>query len=334
MAFRTFDNMAGVGGSRRRFMDTRMQDAAGAFLESQLERMDQTLHMPISSVTWGRDIDVREDVTIADEFSSFANATFASAGGINPTGKAWISKTATAITGILADAAKTVNPLNLWGMEIGYTVPELLSSQQLNKPIDATKHDGMRLKYQMDIDEQVYVGDAGLGLYGLTNSPNVVATNVPNGASGSSQWTTKTPNEILADINALLTATWVQTGTAIVANKLLLPPLKFAYINQALVSTAGNRSVLNYLSENSLAMQVNGKALEIQPVKWLTGRGVGGTDRMVAYTQDPTRVRLPLTPLQNSPVQYRGIHVLSYYYGRIGVVEMTNVELVSYADGI
>ena len=331
---RTFDNVAGFGQSRSRVRDLQMQDAAGAFLMGQLERFDQELHMPISSVTWGRDIDVREDVTIADEFSSFANATFASAGGINPTGKAWIGKTSTAITGIVSDLSKTTNPLNLWGMELGYTTPELLSSQATNRPIDSVKYDGMKLKYQMDIDEQVYVGDAGFGNYGLTNSPQVATTNVPNGASGFSAWPTKTPQEILADVNALITATWTQTGTAIVASKLLLPPLKFAYLNSAIVSTAGNRSILDFLKDNSLANAVNGKPLEIASVKWLTGRGANGTDRMVAYTQDKSRVRLPLTPLQNSPVQYKGIHVLTYYYGRIGVVEITNAELLSYMDGI
>lgn len=323
--FRTFD---------RAYHDAQFRDAAGAFLQGELERLDQTLHMPLANTTWGRDIDVREDVTLADESSSFANATFASAGGINPTGKAWIGKTATAITGILADLQKTINPLPLWGMEIAYTIPELESSIKVNRPIDSTKYEGMKLKYQMDIDEQVYVGDAGYGLYGLTNSPNVTVSNAPNGAATSPLWTSKTPAEIMADVNAILNAAWAASGFTMVPTKILLPPLKFGYVNQQLVSTAGQISILNYLRQNSLATAQNGRDLEIQPVKWLTGRGVGGVDRMIAYTQDASRVRIPLTPLANTPVQYRGIHYLSYYYGRIGVVEFTNLELIAYLDGI
>ena len=53
------------------------RDSTGAFLIGELERLDQTLHDPLVAVTWGRDIDLREDVTIADEVSSFTNSTFA-----------------------------------------------------------------------------------------------------------------------------------------------------------------------------------------------------------------------------------------------------------------
>lgn len=324
--FRTFDSI--------RSRDSRVLDSAGAFLQGELERLDQTLHMPIAAVTWGRDIDIREDVTMADESSSFANMSFASAGGIAPTGKAWIGATTTAITGIQTDVSKTVSPLNLWGMELGYTIPELESSIKVNRPIDATKYDGLKLKYNMDIDEQVYVGDAPLGVYGLTNSPLISATNAQNGATSSPLWSSKTPAEILRDVNALLTASWAATGYAFVPTKILIPPLQYGYIVQQVISTAGNVSILEYLKKNSLGSAQNGRDLEILPLKWLTGRGTSNTDRMIAYTQDKTRVRIPLTPLLNTPVQYRGIHFLSYYYGRIGVVEFTNVEFVAYMDGI
>ena len=53
--------------------DQRTIDGTGAFLIGELERLDQTLHMPLVSTTWSRDIDLREDVTVADETSSFTN---------------------------------------------------------------------------------------------------------------------------------------------------------------------------------------------------------------------------------------------------------------------
>jgi hypothetical protein len=37
-------------------------DSTGAFLVGELERLDQKLHEPLVAVTWGRDIDLREDV--------------------------------------------------------------------------------------------------------------------------------------------------------------------------------------------------------------------------------------------------------------------------------
>src|SRR5690348_7863893 len=60
--------------------DAQTIDSAGSFLIGELERLDQTLHAPLAAVTWGRDIQLREDVSIADEVSSFTNSTFAAAG--------------------------------------------------------------------------------------------------------------------------------------------------------------------------------------------------------------------------------------------------------------
>jgi hypothetical protein len=86
-------------------------DSAGAFLVHELERLDPTLHMPLASVTWGRDVDLREDVTIADDAASYTNSTFAAPGGLTPAGINWGGKNTTTIAGIAVDIRKTSQPL-------------------------------------------------------------------------------------------------------------------------------------------------------------------------------------------------------------------------------
>lgn len=86
--------------------DARTIDSTGAFLVGELERLDQTLHMPLTSVTWSRDIDLREDVSIADEVSSFTNSMFAAAGGPSPAGKSWVGKDANAIRASASTSAR------------------------------------------------------------------------------------------------------------------------------------------------------------------------------------------------------------------------------------
>jgi len=325
-------------------------DSTGAFLVGELERLDQTLHEPLVSVTWGRDIDLREDVSIADESSSYTNSTFAAAGGMNSGGvgksKNFIGKDSNSITGIALDIGKTSSPLYLWGMEVSYTIPELLSAQQMGRPVDDQKFKAMQLKYQMDIDEMVYIGDSGLTKYGLLNSTVVTSGFVATKTHGYTEWMSvgltaaATPAEILADVNALLNSCWSASGFAICPSKLLLPPAQFAYITSQTVSTAGNVSILKFLQDNSIALSVNGKALDIQPCKWLTGRGtVGGSpsnasERMVCYTQDKMRVRYPLVPLQRTPLEYRSIFHLTTYFGRLGVLEVVYPETLYFADGI
>ena len=310
--------------------DARTIDSTGVFLVGELERLDQTLHMPLASVTWSRDIDLREDVAITDDVSSFTNSSFAAAGGPSPAGKNWISKETTAIQGIGLDIGKTPNPLTLWGIELGWTLPELMAAQQLGRPVDQQKFEAMQLKHNMDTDEQVYIGDSVLGVTGLVN--NTAVTNVSNADTGN--WATATPDQMLDDVNELLDSAWSAAAYAVCPGRILLDPTNWSRLVQRKVSDAGNISVLNYLRENSIANGLNGRPLEIFPSKWLTGRGAAGANRMVAYTKDKNRIRFPMVPLQRTPLEYRGINQITTYFGRLGVVEVVYPETVAYRDGV
>lgn len=303
-------------------------DGTGAFLVGELERLDQELNMPLVGYTWSRDIQLREDVSIADDISSFTNSTFAAAGTPNPNGKNWIGKDSTAIAGPNVDIAKTGFPLTLWGMELGWTVVELASAAKVGRPIDTQKYDAMQLKWNMDTDEQVYRGDTQLGVKGLTNYTGAALTNA------AKTWAASTPDEIRASINKVLSDAWAATGYTLVPRDLLLPPEQFALLSSIIVSTAGNQSLLSYLRENTIAYHQNGVPLNIRAVKWLKGAGVGGTDRMVAYTNDKKYVRFPMVPLLSVPIQYRGIYQLTTYYGKLGAVESPYPETMAYVDGI
>lgn len=303
-------------------------DSSGAFLIVELERLDQTLNLPLTSQTWSRDIQLREDVSIADEMSSFTNTTFAAAGTPNANGKNWISPLATAIAGINVDIEKQGFPLELWGMELGWTVIELNAAAQVGRPIDTQKYDGMQLKWNMDTDEQVYIGDAAKGAKGLLNLSQVTPTNA------TKTWATSTPDEIRASINQVLSNAWARSAYSKVPEDLLIPPEQYSFLASTIVSSAGNQSLLTYLETNTIAYHQNGKPLNIRPVKWMKGRGVGGTDRMVAYTNDKKFVRFPMVPLQSVPIQYRGLYQLVTYYGKLGAVEPVYPETLNYMDGI
>ena len=316
-------------------------DSTGVFLIGELERLDQTLHEPLVNITWGRDIDLREDVSIADDSSSYTNSTFAAAGSVQSSGKNFIGKVSNAIPGVSVDIGKTSQPLFLWGLEVSYTIPELMSAQQLGRPVDAQKYQGMQLKWQMDIDEMVYIGDTAMAKYGLLNSTAVTTSFVATKTAGGTTWANNaTADEILFDVNDLIQDCWAAAGYAVCPSKLLLPPAQFAYITSQKVSTAGNISILQFLEDNCIALKINGKKLDIQPCKWLAGRGVAAgspsaaTDRMVAYSQDKNRVRYPLVPLQRTPLEYRSIYHITTYFGKLGCVEIVYPETLLYRDGI
>ncbi|ATM85069.1 MULTISPECIES: DUF2184 domain-containing protein [Yersinia] len=304
-------------------------DASGAFLIGELERLDPEINLPLVGTTYTRDIQFREDVNIADEISSFTKTGFGVAGtGANPKGKNWVSQESTALAGVNVDIDKKGFPLTLWGMELGWTVIELAAAQQVGRPIDTQKYDGMVLKWHMDADEQVYRGDTDLGVKGLANYTGVAIGNAVK------PWLTSTVAEIRDSINKVLSDAWAASGYTVVPKDLLLPPEQYAYLAQVIVSDAGNQSLLTYLTTNTIAFHQNGIPLNIRAVKWLKGAGVAEKDRMVAYTNDRKYVRFPLVPLTSIPIQYRGLWQLVTYYGKLGVVEAPYIETLAYFDGI
>jgi hypothetical protein len=312
-------------------------DSAGAFLIGELERLDQTLNMPLAAYTWSRDIDLRTDVSMGDEASSFTNSSFGASTGAGGSGKAWISKTSNAISTVGIDIGKTPQPLTLWGMQVGWTLPELESAQKLGRSVDSQKYEAMQLKYNMDVDEQVYVGDATLGFRGLLNHTAMPVSNAQTG-----NWGTATPAQMIADVNELLNSAWQNSGYSVCPETLLLPPAKFSKLGETLVSSAGTQSVLEYLVKNCISNRVNGKPLDVRPLKWLTGTtngnpqgpGAAGADRMVAYTKQKRFVRFPLVPMQRTPLEYRDIRQLTTYFCRFGVVELVYPETIAARDGI
>jgi hypothetical protein len=312
-----------------RTYDQNTIDSAGAFLVGELERMDKELHAPLFETTWGRDIDLREDVTIGDAASSFTNSDFGAPGSISTKGKNWVGPDSNAIAAVNVNTTKTTNPMHLWALQVGWTIPELSASQQLGRPVDTQKHEALRVKHQMDVDEQVYVGDTDLGITGLVNNAAIS----PLGFSTAWDDEAMTPKLILEDVNDFLNTAWAQTGYSVIPDRLLLPPLQFGLLTQP-VTDAGSESLLAYIARSCVSAQKNGRPLDIKPLKWLSGRGAGSTDRAVAYSRNKRFVRFPMVPLQRTPLEYRGLAQLCTYFGTLGEVEFVYPETVAYADGL
>lgn len=317
------------------------KDSALAFYVNQLENLDKRLYMPLTSVSWSRDIKLRSGISMSDESTSFiqsqffGNGTLANSSGANGSNMPWISPETTAIPGISIDGNKSVLPLRLLAREISFTSVELERSARLGQSIDAMKMDALNQLYQMNTDQMVYIGSNDVGATGLLNNAAVTSGSVAENAGDTSTlWIDKTPDEILSDVNTLLTACWQQTAYAICPAELRLPPAQFGYIASTKVSDAGNISILQFLKENCISLNINGTPLNIQPVKWLVGRGAEGADRMVVYTNDEMRVRFPMVPIRRETAYYQGIRYSAPYLWAFGVMEFPYPETLQYADGI
>jgi hypothetical protein len=315
------------------------QDSTLAFYINQLDAFDPTLHQPLTNVTWSRDIDLRTDVSMANESASFTRQGFASTGtlstGSNTAGasqgggKPWLNPNSNTMPAVAVDSERVVQPIRLLGQEITYTSVDLERSQLTGAPIDTQKLQALNVMYQMFIDEQVYVGDAAVGAKGLINNGNVTV-----GTAYSNAWSSAGggADVVLSDVNASLNTAWAASGYAVCPDSLLLPPSVYAYLTGAKVSSAGNMSILEYLKANSLATSVNGAPLRIAPLKWAANAGVGNATRSIYYSKAADKVRFPLVPIRRETAYYQSIRYTAPYIWGMGEVEVIYPETVLYRD--
>lgn len=320
----------GQGASPVRTRQDAIQDAAGNFFISQLERLDQNLHMPLMATSWQRDIDLREDVSMGNDVSSFMQTNIGSISSATQPGISWIKDETTSIGTVNLDQNKVENPLHFWGQNLQYTVRELEKSLTTGQPIDEAKYNAIRLKYNMDMDRLVYIGDPSIEAKGLLTNQNISTGNATvSFVDGGSSI-----ENILADFNALLTRAWKNSGYAAIPTKVLMAPSDFAALSGRLNSQAGNSNILEYISRNCITMTETGLPLEIRSVKWLESAGANGKKRMVAYTQRPDIVRIPVVPLQRSPMLQDLVWFRAAYYGLMGGVEFVYPETIAYMDTV
>ncbi|UUZ80641.1 DUF2184 domain-containing protein [Paenibacillus sp. P26] len=306
-----------------------------AFLNAELEKRDPRLLDPLQSVTWMRDIVAKTGGGWV-EFSSNYFVDYATTGGVDNSGI--IGGETNDIPIMQANLNKDVFKVFTFSNILKVPFVDQQKLQNIGRSLDDILDKGIRLNYNKSIDNIVYVGVAAVGTTGLVNSPTVTTSTAPNGAGGSPKWRLKTPDEILDDVNSMMVNTWTSSEFDLtgMANHILVPPTQYSYLVGRKVSSAGNISILQFLLENNIGRN-QGVDLRIEPSRWCTGAGTGGTDRMAAYVNDEDRVNFDLTvPLSRVMTQpsVTEMAYLTAYAAQIGQVKLLYPQTMRYMDGI
>lgn len=319
--------------------NTFMMDAAAisggmAFLVGELEKRDEQLHEPLTSITWPRDIPVKTGGGWVDSVSVF-DVSYASAGGSDD---GLMGAESNDLPIIQADIGKEAVPTIMWGHILKVPLVDQQRLQKIGRNLDDVLNKGLHLVHDKKLDESTYVGFAKHKTYGLTNDPLIPTVTVAAGAAGETSWATKTPDEILADVNRAMLSTWENSeyDTSGMCNHILIPPENYAHIVHTKVGVTGDKSILQFLLENNLGHN-QGIDLVIAPSRWCKGVGTGESNRMVAYCNDIDRIRFDITvPLQRMLTQASAEHIayLTPYITQFTPVQWIYRQHAMYLDGI
>ena len=189
------------------------------------------------------------------------------------------------------------------------------------------------------MDENVYRGFDAYGTTGLLNDPEAVESTVAAvGTDGSTKWADKTKEQILADINAAITAAWAaaEYDESAMPNHILLPYEQYGHILTTMVTDLAAESILDYLLKNNVASK-NGGSLFIGATRWCKGAGTGGTDRMAVYVNHERFLKMdelvPLGRVMSGP-NVANVCYDTAYMANISQVQLLYPQTMTYWDGV
>ena len=195
-----------------------------------------------------------------------------------------------------AKMAQATKNFHLAAIGYEWNTQELQRAAKLGRSLSSDKAMAAKLAadrfiYGIAMNGKTPGGVAEKGWTGFTNNGSAPSAQVANDGTGPSRlWANKTPDLILRDINAALTAVETGTGETMVADTLVLPTSAYNYIATKQLSSGSDATILSFLLANNVA----GEGLTILKSRALETAGTGGTTRMIAYANSPQVIKFHL----------------------------------------
>lgn len=317
-----------------------VQDAAsvsgGAFLVSELEKRDPKIREPLTSLTYARDIPITVGGGWVENVSAL-NITYAVSGS-SVSGPA-MAAGANGVPLVQANLGKDMFKTHMFGVGLRVSFVDMARSNFIGRSLDQMLTKGVRMAYDKHMDVNVYKGLSEFGTTGLLNDGGAVVSNVAATGTGSStNWSKKTPQQILDDVNKALTDAWgaAEYDTTAVPNHILLPYEQYNYILTTKVTDLATETILDFLLKNNVASK-NGGNLTIAPTRWCKSAGVGSVDRMAVYINDERFLKAEeLVSLTRAMTQPNAANLCydTGYVANLSEVEVFYPQTLRYYDGI
>lgn len=317
-------------------------DAAGiasgqAFLTSELEKRDMLVRTPLTSFTYSRDIPVR----VGGGWAETVSAMQVGYGVTGGSGEGLITgASANGIPMVQADFSKGLYKAHMIAAGTRVQWIDMQRGNMTGRNMDALLRDGLRMAYDKHMDENTYVGFKTCETTGLVNNPDVVITDASASGTGSStKFADKTPDQILADINAAILTAWAAAEYDLdaVPNHIIMPYEQYNHLATTKVTELAEKTILAFLLENNVAKQ-NGSDLFIGATAWCKGAAAdGSSDRMVVYCNKERYLAMdelaPLTRAMTTPNTQQFCYDTAYA-GNVSEVEVFYDQTILYVDKI
>lgn len=177
----------------------------------------------------------------------------------------------------------------------------------------------MRKACDRHIEQVFFYGNLSVGYDSWMDDPDIGVLTASSKGGGGTVWTNATADEILDDINNLLTTPWVESLQIHTPGRLYLPSAQFALITNKRLEDVNTTTVLEFIKEKNIYSSRTGQPLEIISIPHLTGAGLAGVDRMVVmeWTKENFKMPFPIPTnlLAPQPLGYNTKLFAEYKFG-------------------
>ena len=226
------------------------------------------------------------------------------------------------------------------GVSFSYSIQDIRNAQMTGKPLSDRKASASRRQMLSLENKLAFHGNnathglAGVDFEGFVNNSQVNLVTVADGASGLTTWESKTPDEILADIQKMVSDVMLFTKGVENPNTLLLPPDKYALISSTPRSSTSDTTILEYL------LRSNAWITEVIPVYELTGvapssASYDSQDCMILYDRNPEKLTLEIPQdVEFFPPQEKGLMFSVPVHARTAGIIIYAPKSIAQANGI
>lgn len=219
-------------------------------------------------------------------------------------------------------------PIQWKGLAYDWSDREIGRAQLVGLPLSDRK---VRVAFRIAEEEKERVVLEGQSDYGWDSliKHSSITVDSPNAA-----WDGATGDQIIDDVNDLLTAIYSGTNQVRIADTLLLPVVQMTRLATLRLPDT-NMSVLEYLRKNNVYTLTTGNELMIRSVRQLATAGASNTTRAMAYTRDMDVLRFHVPQeLQFIEPQRQGARWIYHGHMVLGGLEIMEPNACRYLDGI
>ena len=211
-------------------------------------------------------------------------------------------------------------PIKSLGCFFEYSVLDLRRSELAGTGLDAKLATAARQTIEAKIDKLAVNGDERVGIKGLCNHDDIASHDI--GKWFDEKGKLKPVEQMLADINQLISTIAENTNNVLLPDTLLLPVKHFAYLAQAPVSPSSQVTALNYLLSNNPYIKNIDSWVHLK-------------DKCIVYPRTPQALEMYL-PLEFEMLEPQavGMNIRIHCHARFGGVQVYTPKACAYGVGI